>query len=110
MLPSRPKIVFSTTTPVPVGDGGGTRTELNVNKYNAAAIQALSTHVKSGQVIINDLHGDIISRCGANYSKTGRCELQVPNGVHFEFEGRQYCALSVAHKLLQVQFGMNRHV
>ena len=30
--------------------------------------------------MVNDLHGSIVSKCGAEYSKTGHCTLQVPNG------------------------------
>ena len=51
--------VFSTTTPVPLGDGGGSRTEANVALYNAAALAVLPP-----AVIINDLHGDIVAFCG----------------------------------------------
>ena len=51
--------VFSTTTPVPLGDGGGSRTEANVALYNAAARAVLPP-----AVIINDLHGDIVAFCG----------------------------------------------
>ena len=51
--------VFSTTTPVPLGDGSGSRTEANVALYNAAARAVLPP-----AVIINDLHGDIVAFCG----------------------------------------------
>ena len=73
------KIIFSTSTPVPTGDGGGSRTEANVRLYNAAAIEALANDVASGRVAINDLHGDIVAKCGAEYATTGNCSLQVPN-------------------------------
>ena len=46
------------------------------------------------------------STTGAGYTKTGKCALQVPNGVHFELAGRQYCALSVARTLLELQWGL----
>jgi hypothetical protein len=101
-----PKIIFSTSTPVPLGDGGGSRTEANVQVYNDAAIKALSSYVAAGAVTINDLHGDIVAQCGSSYTKTGKCLLQVPQGVHYEYTGRQYCALSVTRKLLQVQFNL----
>ena len=68
--------------------------------------QVLAPDVASGRVHVNDLHGDIVARCGPAYARTGRCELQVPHGVHYEFEGRQYGALSVVRKLLQVQWGL----
>ena len=84
----------------------GTRTEANVQIYNAAAVKALAADVTSGRVVINDLHGDIVAKCGEDYTKTGNCSLQVPSGVHYEFEGRQYCALSVTRKLLEVQWGL----
>ena len=35
------KLIFSTSTPVPVGDGGGSRTEEHVLEYNNAARAAL---------------------------------------------------------------------
>ena len=100
------KLIFSTTTPVPLGDGGGSRTEAHVQEYNAAALKALAPDIASGRVQINDLHGDIVSKCGAGYAKTGKCELQVPNGVHYEFAGRQYGALSVTRKILEVLWGL----
>ena len=100
------KLIFSTTTPVPLGDGGGSRTEAHVQEYNAAALKALAPDIASGRVQINDLHGDIVSKCGAAYAKTGKCELQVPNGVHYEFAGRQYGALSVTRKILEVLWGL----
>ena len=99
------KLIFTTTTPVPLGDGGGKRTEDNVRKYNAAALAALSADIASGRVVVNDLHGDVVRRCGANYTATGRCELQIPNNVHYEYEGRQYCALSVTRAVLQALYG-----
>jgi hypothetical protein len=95
------KLVFSTSTPVPVGDGGGSRTEAHVLEYNTAARAALPA-----DVVVNDLHGAIVSKCGAEYAKTGHCELQVPNGVHYEYEGRQYGALSVVRVILRELWGM----
>ena len=68
----------------------------------------LAPDIASGRVTINDLHGDIVAKCGGNYTETGHCELQVPNGVHYEYEGRQYGALSVTRKLLEVQWGMRK--
>ena len=59
-----------------------------------------------GQVAVSDLHGDIVARCGRSYTTTGKCALQVPAGVHYEFEGRQFGALSVVRKLLEVQWGL----
>ena len=73
------KIIFSTSTPVPIGDGGGSRTEANVRLYNAAAVKALAAGVASGRVALNDLHGDIVAKCGAGDTQTGNCSLQVPN-------------------------------
>lgn len=102
------KLIFTTTTPVPLGDGGGTRTEANVLKYNEAALQLLAPDIASGRVAVNDLHGDVVSRCGANYTATGYCELQIPRNVHYVYEGRQYCALSVVNSILRAlyKFGM----
>ena len=102
------KLIFTTTTPVPVGDGGGTRTEANVLKYNEAALQLLAPDIASGRVAVNDLHGDVVARCGANYTATGQCELQIPANVHYEYEGREYCGLSVVRSILQAlyKFGL----
>jgi len=102
------KLIFTTTTPVPVGDGGGTRTEANVLAYNAAALGVLAPDIESGRVTINDLHGDVVARCGPNYTATGHCELQIPNNVHFMFEGRQYCALSVTRSILAALYGFGQ--
>eukprot|EP01047_Picozoa_sp_COSAG01_P024697 COSAG01_NODE_1534_length_9989_cov_4.712235_6_plen_86_part_00 len=60
--------------------------------YNDAAIKALSSYVAAGAVTINDLHGDIVAQCGSGYTKTGKCLLQVPQDVHYEYTGRQYTA------------------
>ena len=49
-----------------------------------------------------------MARCGTGYASTGVCELQVPSGVHYEYAGRQYCALSVTRKLLEAQWGMGQ--
>jgi len=46
-----------------------------------------------------------VARCGATYTATGACELQIPNNVHFEYEGRQFCGLSVARSLLKALYG-----
>eukprot|EP01046_Picozoa_sp_COSAG06_P082052 COSAG06_NODE_29127_length_562_cov_0.863931_1_plen_156_part_00 len=103
-LQPRAKLVFSTSTPVPVGDGGGSRTEAHVLEYNSAARAALPA-----DVVVNDLHGAIVSKCGAaEYGKTGHCELQVPNGVHYEYEGRQYGALSVVRAILRELWEMGK--
>ena len=102
---TKAKLIFTTTTPVPLGDGGGSRTEANVRLYNSAALEVLAPDIASGRVVVNDLHGDLTARCGPNYIATGKCQLQVPNNVHFVFEGRQYCAISVARKILQVLHG-----
>lgn len=98
------KLIFTTTTPVPVGDGGGTRTEANVLKYNEAALQLLMPDIASGRIAVNDLHGDVVARCGANYTATGHCELQIPANVHYEYEGREYCGLSVVRSILQALY------
>jgi hypothetical protein len=74
----------------------------------AAALEALAPYIPSGRVVINDLHGDLIARCGPTYTATGACELQLPNNVHYECEGRQYCALSVVAKILEVLYGFGR--
>ena len=34
--------------------------------------------------------------------------LQLPNNVHYECEGRQYCALSVVAKILELLYGFGR--
>jgi len=36
--------------------------------------------------VVNDLHGSIVSKCGAEYSKTGHCTLQVPNGETADYD------------------------
>ena len=48
---------------------------------------------------------DAVARCGATYAATVTCELQIPNNVHFEFAGRQFCAISVARSILKVLYG-----
>ena len=73
-------------------------------RYNAAALQLLAPDVASGRVVVNDVHGDVVARCGANYTATGDCELQIPRNVHFEYEGRNYCALSVVRSILKALF------
>ena len=47
-LQPRAKLLFSTSTPVPLGDGGGSRTEAHVQQYNAAALAALHWDAKHG--------------------------------------------------------------
>ena len=38
LVQTKAKLIFTTTTPVPKGDGGGTRTEANVQKYNVRCL------------------------------------------------------------------------
>ena len=54
-------------------------------------------------VVINDLHGAVIKACPATYpSVNGTCKLQIPNNVHFEHVGREFCGGVVAAKIVEV--------
>ena len=89
----------------PLGHGAWAYQSMQLLHTAQAALEVLAPGIAAGEVVVHDLHGDIMARCGATYVETGACELQIPNNVHYLYDGRQYCALSVTRAVLQVLYG-----
>lgn len=78
---SEAKLIFATTTPVPLGSAG--REAGDELGYNEAARRVM----EEAHIAIDDLHAAVLPRLG---------ELQLPRNVHFNAEGSRALAAQVA--------------
>jgi acyl-CoA thioesterase-1 len=81
------KLIFCTTTPVPVGSAG--RVQGDEVKYNEIALRVMKKH----GVAIDDLYAFALPRLS---------EIQLPANVHFKPEGSKQLAAHVAANILKI--------
>jgi len=89
--------VWTSTTPAPDVPQAFNRTYAAVEKYNAAALAALTAAAKPGALLVDDLWGAFISRCGAEYKS---CPLQLPANVHLTPAGIDFAAAEAEKVIL----------
>jgi acyl-CoA thioesterase-1 len=81
------RLIWASTTPVPVGDLSPPRVNSDVEAYNAAARRIM----EENGVGVNDLYGFALPRLG---------DLQLPANVHFNEAGSRALAEKVAAAIL----------